>query len=224
VSVCIVVIYFAVTSLFFGSWKFTPDPNIAWAITLLICLGVSAAVCRLPSAVCLIYIALAFYAPLAALPKYADLRIHSGQCRSDTFGPHGKRTPAEWEDMCQWIKENTPRTAKFWIPRDGMTFKWHAQRSDIGDWKNIPQDAESIVKWSAAMKELYNYKNAEGEKAMDRLITSLVNSKTEEDIVAMQRKYGFDYILCAQSYEMPCHANLEMVYENDVYCLYRVLL
>ena len=124
--------------------------------------------------------------------------------------------------MCQWIKENTEPTAKFWIPRDGMTFKWFAQRSDIGDWKNIPQDSESIVKWFAAMQELYKYKNAEGKNAEDRLVTTLLNNKTESEIAALQQKYGFDYILCAQTYEMPSHSTLEWVYENEVYVLYRV--
>jgi len=124
--------------------------------------------------------------------------------------------------MCRWIKENTEPTAKFWIPRDGQTFKWHAQRSDVGTWKNIPQDAELIVKWRKSMDDLYRYKNAEGVDTVDRLLTTLLNCKTEEEIAELQRHYGFDYVLCAQSYEMPHHSTLELVYENDVYALYRV--
>jgi hypothetical protein len=156
------------------------------------------------------------------LPHYADLRTHSGDCRTETKGPNGKGTAAEWQDMCQWIKENTPKTAKFWIPRDGHTFKWYAQRSDVGTWKNIPQDAESIVQWRRAMNELFKYKDAEGKNAEDRLLTTLLNSKTEAEIADLQQKYGFEYILCAQSYEMPTHSTLQKVYENDVYCLYHI--
>ena len=220
----ITAVYFTTTWICFGYFKMTPDANIAWAITLLICLGVSllpSAVCRLPS-LTLFYIAIAFYAPLTALPNYANLRTYSGQCRTDPFGPTGKRAIDEWQDMCQWIRENTSREAKFWVPRDGHTFKWYAQRSDIGTWKNIPQDAESIVKWSHSMNELYKYTNEEGQRVVDRLLTTLLNSKTDEEIAALQQKYGFEYILCAQSYEMPAHATLKQVYENDVYCLYRV--
>ncbi|MDR0327498.1 MAG: hypothetical protein LBI05_04295 [Planctomycetaceae bacterium] len=231
----ITAIYFATTYLCFGWFKMTPDASVPWAMTLLICLGVfsafrakaaksspSAAVCRPPSAV-LFYIAIAFYAPLTALPKCADLRIYSGQCRTDPVGPMGKRAIGEWKDMSQWIQENTSKEDKFWVPRDGHTFKWYAQRADIGTWKNLPQDAESIVQWYKSMDELYVYKDAEGKRAEDRLLTTLLNSKTEAEIAALQQKYGFTYILCAQSYEMLKHATLEMVYENDVYCLYRVL-
>jgi hypothetical protein len=125
--------------------------------------------------------------------------------------------------MCRWIKENTESTAKFWIPRDGQTFKWHAQRADVGVWKNIPQDAAAIVEWRQAMEDLFRYKNAEGATQTDRLITTLLINKTDEQIAELREKYGFDYILCAQAHEMPQHPTLELVYENDVYVLYRVL-
>ena len=223
--ITIVAIYFTATYLCFAYFKFSPpDQHIPWAITLLICLG--AVFCyRLPSAVCrlLIYIALVLYAPLTILPKYADLRTHSGQCRTDPVGINGKRAIEEWKDMCQWIQENTPNTAKFWIPRDGHTFNWYAYRSDIGTWKNIPQDAASIVQWYEAMNTLYRYKDVHGKNAEDRLLTSLLLAKTEEEIADLQQKYGFEYVLCAQWLEMPKHSTLENVYENDVYCLYRVL-
>ena len=220
-----VVIYFTTNYLCFGYFKMLPaDQSVPWAITLLVCLGVSllpSAVCRLPS-LTVFFIAIAFYAPLTALPKYADLRTHSGQCRTDPVGPNGKRAIEEWKDICQWIRDNTPETAKFWIPRDGHTFNWYAQRSDIGTWKNIPQDAAAIVEWRKSMDDLFRYKNAEGATQMDRLITTLLVNKTEEQIAELRQRYGFDYILCAQAFEMPTHSTLELVYENDIYVLYHV--
>jgi len=171
----------------------------------------------------LFYIAIAFYAPLTALPKYADLRTHAASCRSEPVGPNGRKAAAEWQDMCRWIKENTEPTAKFWIPRDGQTFKWHAQRADVGVWKNIPQDAAAIVEWRKSMDDLFRYKNAEGGTQTDRLLTTLLNNKTDEQLAELRTRYGFDYVICAQSYEMPKHSTLELMYENEIYVLYRVL-
>ena len=222
-------------------WVLRPDAAIPWAMTLLVCWGVFYFVHRARgvsqdrsdtslayaagsvNVITLFYIAIALYAPLTVLPNYVNLRTYAGQCRTDPVRPNGKRSIDEWKDMCQWIQENTAREAKFWIPRDGHTFKWYAHRSDIGTWKNLPQDAESIVKWYRSMNELYKYKNEEGQNAEDRLLTTLLNSKTEEEIADLQKKYGFEYILCAQSYEMPKHSTLKRVYANDVYCLYRVM-
>jgi hypothetical protein len=222
----IAAIYFAATYYCFGFFKLTPDANVPWAITLLICFGLFHGLPKsfvIPSAtIIFFYLAIAVYAPLTISPKYVDLRTYSGQCRSEPTGPAGKKATKEWQDMCQWIKENTPKTAKFWIPRDGQTFKWHAYRSDIGTWKNIPQDADSIVKWWTSLEELYKGKTAEGVEIEDRLITALLLVKTEKEIAELQRRYGFEYIVCAQGQEMPKHPLLQREYSNAVYCLYRV--
>jgi hypothetical protein len=206
----------------------TPDPNVAWVITLLVCWGVFYSIRNVPSLRCapfrlLFYIILAIFAPLTILPHYVDLRTHSGHCRSEPSRPAGRETAVRWQDMCHWIKKNTPKTARFWIPRDGVTFKWHAQRSDTGILKDIPQDAESIVKWRKAMDDLFYYTDAEGVAVMDGRITGLLLSKTEKEIAALQQKYGFEYVICVRTFKMPEHSTLQLVYENDVYCLYRVL-
>ena len=73
------------------------------------------------------------------------------------------------------------------------------------------------------MDDLFRYKNAEGGTQTDRLLTTLLNNKTDEQLAELRTHYGFDYIICAQSYEMPKHSTLELVYENEIYVLYRVL-
>jgi hypothetical protein len=73
------------------------------------------------------------------------------------------------------------------------------------------------------MNDLFRFRNEEGETMTDRLLTTLLNNKTDEQIAELRQRYGFDYILCAQAHEMPQHSTLELVYENDVYVLYRVL-
>jgi len=73
------------------------------------------------------------------------------------------------------------------------------------------------------MEDLFRFRDAEGVLTTDRLLTTLLNHKTEEDIAELRQRHGFDYILCAQAHEMPQHSTLELVYENDVYVLYRVL-
>ena len=231
-----VAIYFTATYLCFVHFAMIPaDQGIPWAITLLICLVIftlrqygkrvedASMFARLT--IVLIYIAIAFYAPLTALPRYADLRTHAAFCRAEPDGTSGRRAGAavEWRDMCQWVKENTEPTAKFWIPRDEYTFNWHAQRAALGTRKNIPQDAAAIVVWWKSMEDLFRYKNDEGKTQTDRLLTTLLNNNTDEQIAELRQQYGFDYIICAQSYQMPEHSTLELVYENDMYALYRVL-
>jgi hypothetical protein len=159
--------------------------------------------------------------PILLGQNYPDLGALKTYCRSEPVGPLGKRAAAEWLDMCRWIKENTAKTDKFWVPRDGSTFKWHANRSDIGVWKDIPQDAASIVQWYRAMNELFRYKGG-GVEMTDRLITALLLSKTEAEIEVLRQRYGFSYIVCGLAEEMPQHGTLKRVYANEVYVLYQV--
>ncbi|MEO0530159.1 MAG: DUF6798 domain-containing protein [Planctomycetota bacterium] len=55
--------------------------------------------------------------------------------------------PASWVAMCEWIEANTPSDAVFLTPRQGRSFKWHAQRAEVVTYKDVPQDAQSMVEW-----------------------------------------------------------------------------
>lgn len=60
-----------------------------------------------------------------------------------------------WVKVCEWIDQNTPAESRFLVPRSQQTFKWYAQRSDVANWKDIPQDAASIVKWQKTIDAIY---------------------------------------------------------------------
>ena len=61
----------------------------------------------------------------------------------------------EWRDVCSWIKENTPEDARFLTPRQQQTFKWYAQRAEVVNWKDIPQDAGGLVAWRRTLSEVF---------------------------------------------------------------------
>jgi len=61
----------------------------------------------------------------------------------------------DWLDICRVAREATPRDARFLTPRHSQTFHWYAERAEVVNWKNIPQDAESIVEWAARIYDVY---------------------------------------------------------------------
>ena len=71
----------------------------------------------------------------AALPNYAD-------SEDRTMG-----TYRNWVRVCEWIRNNTPTDAQFITPDQQQTFKWYAQRAEVVNWKDVPQDAEAMVEW-----------------------------------------------------------------------------
>jgi hypothetical protein len=211
-------IYLALDHLLFAYNSIKPVQGIPWLITILVCSIASRGLVLSEKSVIgfILLMAVLFYAPFESLKTYSDLRTRFSFSRIEP-------TPtADWQDICRWVDGNTPKTAKFWVPRDGTTFKWHAKRSDVGVWKNIPQDAAGIVQWNQAMKDLFLFRDDEGTIQSDRLISTLLCRKAPEELEKLRLQYGFDYIVCGLTWEMPKQPALLLVYSNDTYCLYRI--
>lgn len=52
-----------------------------------------------------------------------------------------------WRNVCHWIQLHTPHDALFITPRSQQTFKWYAHRSEVVNWKDIPQDSRGLLDW-----------------------------------------------------------------------------
>jgi len=121
-----------------------------------------------------------------------------------------------WWEACQWIATpgNVPSDARFLTPRMCQTFKWYARHSEVATRKDIPQDPNSIVNWWQRLEEIHGTDSGDPQ---DRWHTSL----TELDVGKLKRlcrKYGADYILTVTQPRI----NLEVVYENGGFVVYRV--
>ena len=94
---------------------------------------------------------------------------------------------AHWQDACRWMSEHTPADARFLTPRRQQTFAWYAGRSHVAGWKDIPQDARSIIAWRQALNDLYP-----GEESHWR---EDLAAFTDAELVALARKYNCQYIV-----------------------------
>ncbi len=88
--------------------------------------------------------------------------IAPGACRQSLLGLRMLETNQQklavlrdWQAVCRWISENTAADAVVLTPRYQQTFKWYAGRSEVVNWKDVPQDATSLVEWSNRMKEVF---------------------------------------------------------------------
>ena len=61
----------------------------------------------------------------------------------------------DWVLACRWIKQNTPDDIVVLTPRRQQTFKWHAHRAEVVNWKDIPQDANGLIEWNRRMEIVY---------------------------------------------------------------------
>ena len=61
----------------------------------------------------------------------------------------------DWRRMCRYLRENTPADLVALTPREQSTFLWDAQRGEVVNWKNVPQDAENLLRWQRRMETVY---------------------------------------------------------------------
>ncbi len=228
-------VYLVVDFAFFHqrlySARIQPEQGIPWAMTLLFAWLVLLGIRRRRGnqlsvlfsfwAPLLVFGSILLYAPFGLFKDIADQRTAKAYSRAE---PGRAFTAYYWQDACRWIADsaNTPKTAKFWVPREGTTFKWHARRSDIGIWKDVPQDAVGIVDWQQRMYDLFYYRDENNDWREDRSFTIHLWWKTPEEIETLRQKYGFEYILYRRDPELSHLKNLETVYENVLFRVARV--
>jgi uncharacterized protein DUF6798 len=61
----------------------------------------------------------------------------------------------DWMACCRWIEAHTDPQATFLTPRSQQTFLWYAQRGEVVNWKNCPQDARGVVHWLKRYEDVY---------------------------------------------------------------------
>lgn len=122
--------------------------------------------------------------------------------------------PGDWRDACMWARRHTPPGSLFLIPRSGQSFKWYADRADYCNYKDVPQDAQSLVEWYARCQEVFYYQDPWGETTAYGALGEIGTDK----IRALCMREDIDYVL-AEEYPP---LQLPVVYANDSYKIYDV--
>lgn len=63
--------------------------------------------------------------------------------------------PVAWREITDWIAANTPPDAVFLVPHGSHSFKWRAGRAEVVTYKDIPQDAASMVEWRRRRTDVF---------------------------------------------------------------------
>lgn len=54
---------------------------------------------------------------------------------------------AGYMELCRWAQRNTPRDAVFLVPPDEQSFRLHARRAIVVNFKNVPQLSGELGEW-----------------------------------------------------------------------------
>ncbi len=95
-----------------------------------------------------------------------------------------RRAHEDWLAVCHWIDATLPANEILITPRHQYTFKWYAQRAEVVNWKDVPQDAGSLVRWYRRFFDVYPR----------RLGTVRVTIRYA-DLRRFQRQYGARFVI-----------------------------
>jgi len=121
-----------------------------------------------------------------------------------------------WRDACQWIANSgsIPPDARFLTPSMSQTFKWYARRPEVVTWKDIPQDAHSIVVWWNRINDIHATGSEDPDERWHRSLAELGSNRLRQ----LGSKYHADYVLTVSRPRL----DLDVVYANDSYVVYRL--
>jgi uncharacterized protein DUF6798 len=125
--------------------------------------------------------------------------------------------PAGWRDVCVWAARNTPPTATFLTPASGATFRWYADRGDVVNWKDVPQDAAGILAWWERMRDIHGAESPKGVSKARRSLGELGAIRLRQ----LGDEYDADYAIIARVPGMPV-LDLPEVYSNAGYSVVRL--
>jgi hypothetical protein len=61
----------------------------------------------------------------------------------------------DWLAVCDWARHSSGPDEVFLTPRHQQTFKWFAQRAEVVNWKDVPQDTLALLEWYRRFEENY---------------------------------------------------------------------
>ena len=61
----------------------------------------------------------------------------------------------DWLAVCRWAKQSSEPNEVFLTPRHQQTFKWYAERAEVVNWKDVPQDAKNLLEWNRRFQEIF---------------------------------------------------------------------
>ncbi|MCA9140801.1 MAG: hypothetical protein KDB00_28710, partial [Planctomycetales bacterium] len=66
-----------------------------------------------------------------------------------------RRSHHDWVAVCDWIRVAMPGNEVFLTPRHQQTFKWYSDHAEVVNWKDVPQDAKSLLEWERRFDDVY---------------------------------------------------------------------
>ena len=132
---------------------------------------------------------------------------------------------AEYLALAGWARDHTPPDAVFLVPPDEESFRVHARRAIVVNFKGVPQLSAELPEWRDRLRDVLDL-DTRGLLALPRplgrtmrAIRARYDSLPPEHLFGVARKYGARYVVLTRRAD-ETGAQLVHSDSNDLYYLY----
>ncbi len=123
---------------------------------------------------------------------------------------------ADWRAVCDWSAANSQPDDLFLTPRITATFRWYAERPEVVNHKDIPQDAGNIVEWWRRINVLHATHSGDPLFRWHKSYSALGRAR----LFALAGQFGADYVI-VQLREDIVPLTIEPLYQNKSFAVYQ---
>ena len=109
---------------------------------------------------------------------------------------------ADYRSFAAWARDHTPADAVFLVPPDEESFRLHARRAIVANFKGVPQLSAELPEWRDRLLAVLDLKSTQDLLALPqpmgrtlRAIRSRYDALPPEQLFAVARKYGARYVI-----------------------------
>jgi len=136
------------------------------------------------------------------------------------FNIHFPKIPQDnWLDVQIWVRDNVPKDAILIVPPYMSDFRFLSERAVVAQFLDgtfLNFDPEYGNVWYSTISDICNGLECESWNCLDYCRIGY-DSLNEEDLQVITTKYHAEYIVI----EKPKNINLNVIYENDGFLIYR---
>jgi hypothetical protein len=114
---------------------------------------------------------------------------------------------AGYLEVCEWTRRHTPTDAVFLVPPDEQSFRLHAERAIVVNFKNVPQLSGELGEWRDRLQRVLDIPDIRRlptpfPRTLDA-IRSRYASLPPSHLGSIARRYGARYVLTLGSSDAP---------------------
>ncbi len=132
----------------------------------------------------------------------------------------------EWQDMCTWIKTNTPHnTLVISPPVEFVNFTWLTERPTIAKFRLLPSVSASLIGWYERLNDLSGDINPwpskdskkDNRSEIRQALTTGYYSLQTPQVESLMLKYHANYFVTRTQHQL----ELPIAYQNSLYIFYQ---